>query len=68
MKKSAFKCRPNLFFAEHNRDPALVHLAVAPGWGSLRGDPPFAERLRSMALPSIADDNIVLNRGFRQIH
>jgi hypothetical protein len=40
------------------RDPALVHLAVAPDWDSLRGDPRFAERLRSMALPSIAHDNI----------
>lgn len=35
------------------RDPALVHLAVAPDWDSLRRDPRFAERLRSMALPSI---------------
>jgi DNA-binding winged helix-turn-helix (wHTH) protein/uncharacterized protein HemY len=34
------------------RDPALVHLAVAPEWDSMRGDPRFAERLRSMALPS----------------
>ena len=40
------------------RDPALVQLAVAPDWDSLRGDPRFAERLRSMALPSIAHDNI----------
>jgi sugar (pentulose or hexulose) kinase len=32
-------------------DPALVHLAVAPQWDSLRVDPRFAERLRSMALP-----------------
>ncbi|MBI4474555.1 MAG: winged helix-turn-helix domain-containing protein [Acidobacteria bacterium] len=32
------------------RDPALVHLSVAPEWDSLRGDPRFAERLRSMAL------------------
>jgi DNA-binding winged helix-turn-helix (wHTH) protein/lipopolysaccharide biosynthesis regulator YciM len=38
------------------RDPALVHLAVAPDWDSMRGDPRFAERLRSMALPSIAND------------
>jgi len=30
------------------RDPALVHLAVAPDWDSLRGDPRFAQRLRSM--------------------
>jgi hypothetical protein len=40
------------------RDPALVHLAVAPEWDSLRDDPRFAERLRSMALPSAAHDNI----------
>ena len=32
------------------RDPALVHLAVAPDWDSLRDDPRFAERLRSMRL------------------
>ena len=32
------------------RDPALVHLAVAPDWDSMRGDPRFAERLRSMRL------------------
>ena len=32
------------------RDPALVHLAVAPDWDSLRGDARFAERLRSMRL------------------
>ena len=32
------------------RDPALVHLAVAPDWDSLRGDLRFAERLRSMRL------------------
>jgi tetratricopeptide (TPR) repeat protein len=32
------------------RDPALVHLAVAPDWDSLRGDPRFAERMRSMRL------------------
>ena len=36
------------------RDPALVHLAVAPDWDSLRADPRFAERLRSMALSSVA--------------
>src|SRR5262245_1494752 len=35
------------------RDPALVHLAVAPDWDSLRGDARFAERLRSMALSEI---------------
>jgi DNA-binding winged helix-turn-helix (wHTH) protein len=40
------------------RDPALVHLAVAPDWDSLRADPRFAERLRSMALPSVAWDKI----------
>jgi len=35
------------------RDPALVHLAVAPDWDSLRDDPRFAECLRLMALPSV---------------
>jgi DNA-binding winged helix-turn-helix (wHTH) protein len=35
------------------RDPALVYLAVGPDWDSLRSDPRFAERLRSLALPSI---------------
>jgi DNA-binding winged helix-turn-helix (wHTH) protein len=39
------------------RDPALVHLAVAPEWDSLRGDPRLAERLRSMALQLTAHDN-----------
>src|SRR5499427_4406048 len=48
------------------RDPALVHLAVAPEWESLRGDPRFAERLRSMALPSFAHDNIgILPQAYR---
>jgi DNA-binding winged helix-turn-helix (wHTH) protein/Tfp pilus assembly protein PilF len=51
----AFDC---LDQAIASRDPALVYLAVAPDWDSLRGDPRFAERLRSMALPSIAHDNI----------
>jgi hypothetical protein len=36
------------------RDPALVHLAVAPQWDSLRGDPRFDERLKAMALPCAA--------------
>ena len=40
------------------RDPALVHLAVAPEWDSMRGDPRFAERLRAMALPSIGNGNL----------
>jgi DNA-binding winged helix-turn-helix (wHTH) protein len=40
------------------RDPALVHLAVAPEWDSLRSDPRFAERLRSMALPSFVNQII----------
>ena len=34
-----------------SRDPALVHLAVAPQWDSLREDPRLAERLRILALP-----------------
>jgi DNA-binding winged helix-turn-helix (wHTH) protein len=32
------------------RDPALVHLAVAPQWDCLRDDPRFADRLKRMAL------------------
>jgi len=32
------------------RDPALVHLAVAPQWDSLRGDPRFNECLTRMKL------------------
>ena len=32
------------------RDPALVYLAVAPQWDSLRDDPRFADRLGRMAL------------------
>jgi hypothetical protein len=43
----AFEC---LDRAIAYRDPALVRLAVAPDWDSLRGDPRFAERLRSMRL------------------
>jgi DNA-binding winged helix-turn-helix (wHTH) protein len=34
------------------RDPALVHLAVAPQWDSLRGDRRFGERLKAMGLPA----------------
>ena len=45
--EEAFDCLDQAIAA---RDPALVHLAVAPDWDSLRGDPRFAERLRSMAL------------------
>jgi DNA-binding winged helix-turn-helix (wHTH) protein len=40
------------------RDPALVHLAVAPDWDSLRDDPRFAQRLRLMAFPSVVHSNI----------
>jgi tetratricopeptide (TPR) repeat protein len=32
------------------RDPALVHLAVAPQWDTLRHDARFTERLKHMAL------------------
>jgi DNA-binding winged helix-turn-helix (wHTH) protein len=32
------------------RDPCLVHLAVAPQWDSLRGDPRFAHCLKRMGL------------------
>lgn len=51
----AFDC---LNQAIAQRDPALVHLAVAPSWDSMRGDPRFAECLRSMALPSVVHSNI----------
>ena len=47
----AFDC---LDQAIADRDPALVHLAVAPDWNSLRGDPRLAECLRSMRLPCVA--------------
>ena len=33
------------------RDPSLVHLAVAPQWDALRADARFEERLRRMGLP-----------------
>ena len=32
------------------RDPALVYLAVAPQWDSLRADPRFVDRLKRMTL------------------
>ena len=32
------------------RDPALVYLAVAPQWDSLRDEPRFADRLKRMGL------------------
>jgi serine/threonine protein kinase len=34
------------------RDPALVHLAVAPEWDSMRADPRFNQCLARMNLPS----------------
>lgn len=33
-----------------SRDPTLVHLAVAPQWDSLRGDPRFNQCLARMGL------------------
>jgi DNA-binding winged helix-turn-helix (wHTH) protein len=44
----AFDC---LDQAISHRDPALVHLAVAPDWDSLRGDPRFDDCLKQMGLP-----------------
>ncbi len=44
----AFDC---LDQAIAHRDPALVHLAVAPDWDSLRDDPRFDDRLKKMGLP-----------------
>jgi hypothetical protein len=38
-----------------HRDPALVHLAVAPQWDCLRGDERFGERLQAMGLAAAAD-------------
>jgi len=37
------------------RDPALVHLAVAPQWDCLRADGRFGERLQAMGLVAAAD-------------
>jgi DNA-binding winged helix-turn-helix (wHTH) protein/Tfp pilus assembly protein PilF len=37
------------------RDPALVHLAVAPQWDYLRDDERFGERLQAMGLAAAAD-------------
>jgi DNA-binding winged helix-turn-helix (wHTH) protein len=36
-----------------SRNPALVHLAVAPQWDSLRDESRFAERLRGMNLAAV---------------
>jgi hypothetical protein len=41
----------NLDQAIADRDPALVHLAVAPDWDGLRDDPRFDDRLKKMGLP-----------------
>ena len=35
-----------------SHDPALVHLAVAPQWDSLRADPRFDQCLARMGLTS----------------
>ena len=43
----------HLDLALDQRDPALVYLAVAPQWDSLRDDPRFADRLKRMALPQV---------------
>ncbi len=44
----AFDC---LDQAIAQRDPALVHLAVAPDWDGLRDDARFDDRLKKMGLP-----------------
>jgi eukaryotic-like serine/threonine-protein kinase len=36
------------------RDPGLVHLAVAPQWDGLRGDPRFNQRLARMRLQPVS--------------
>ena len=38
-----------------SRDPALVHVAVAPQWDCLRGDARFHERLEDVGLDAAAD-------------
>jgi hypothetical protein len=43
----AFEC---LDQAIASRDPALVYLAIAPHWDSLRADPRFIPRLQRLAL------------------
>lgn len=40
----------HLHLAMASHDPALVHLAVAPQWDVLRGDPRFDEALKAMGL------------------
>jgi DNA-binding winged helix-turn-helix (wHTH) protein/tetratricopeptide (TPR) repeat protein len=40
--------------AIESRDPALVHLAVAPQWDSLRADPRFTQCLARMGLSAAA--------------
>jgi DNA-binding winged helix-turn-helix (wHTH) protein/tetratricopeptide (TPR) repeat protein len=35
------------------RDPALVYLAIAPHWDSLRGDSRFSQRLERVGLPAM---------------
>jgi hypothetical protein len=51
--------------ALEGRDPCLVHLAVAPQWDSLRGDPRFNRCLVRMGLPQpaveIALDKVVVS-------
>jgi tetratricopeptide (TPR) repeat protein len=42
----------HLDLALDRRDPALVYLAVAPQWDSLRGDSRFSQRLERLALPA----------------
>ena len=44
-----------LDFAITGRDPALVHLAVAPQWDCLRADSRFDERLATMGLADAAE-------------
>ena len=46
---------PHLDAAIASRDPALVHLAVAPQWDSLRDDARFHERLSDVGLDAAAE-------------
>ena len=45
----------NLERALQGRDPALVHLGVAPQWDSLRSDPRFNDCLARMGLPLLRE-------------
>jgi hypothetical protein len=49
-----------------SHDPALVHLAVAPQWDSLRADPRFDRCLARMGLPAWPIDPSLAPRDARR--